>query len=228
MHDRQLNLYYSSLIDAHEAHIRYKLYNCYVYLLLQRGLKLVYQQAMIARPPVVMGGPAGTLCSCGVSKDVYRNAALPIMQCPSCLSYWCCIGTCQQEFVYVVDVLRHQFIGHGQSASITDRNCSSCQTPKPRRTDFSRSFVTCPQCSKHMCAIDDCRSSLPTIVGTISHAGQAHGDPYTCSCGVQKFRNTRKAQCRNCGAFHCLFGHCTKQVLSSRGLAAHQNACPLN
>lgn len=175
---------------------------------------------------MVIGGAGNSFCSCGLNKDSVRRTELPNMQCPNCLVYWCCINTCEQEFEYVVDVLRHQFIGHLQSSSIISLTCGHCHTLKPRRINFRTQYVTCVMCLKDMCAIDDCPFSFSSL-GSKKHF-VTHSDPYKCRCGFPKPRKAQTSVCPNCGAHHCLFGHCTLESVSLQGIKTHQRSCKFN
>lgn len=197
-----------------------------VWFFFQRGLKAVYQKKLNAPTPIVIGGAGKSFCFCGVAKDTYRRSNLPNMQCPNCLVYWCCINDCEQEFYYVVDLLRHQFIGHLQSASILNLACSNCQAPKLRRTNFRAQSFTCLSCLKDMCALDGCPCSFNSV-----HKKRhflIHRDPYTCKCGAPKLRNLRYGVCPNCNSHQCLFGHCTTETTTLRGMKDHQRKCQFN
>lgn len=181
-------------------------------------------QQLNARPPLLFGGPGRAFCSCGIAKDAYRRVDLPNMECPNCGLYWCCINDCREEFEYAVNVLLHQFVGHGQSTSILNLCCPNCDAPRPLRTDFVVPYMVCQNCNYKICVVDNCQRAFHPN-GYPRHL-VTHDDPYRCSCGIRKLRNSINGQCPNCNILHCLFGHCCKEFRRPNLLNNHQHRCP--
>lgn len=125
----------------------------------------------------------------------------------------------------MVDLVRHQFVGHRQSAML-EVKCSMCGHKKPRRRDFTIKSVECSNCGKLMCCIDGCSETF-TKIGEARHYSD-HEDPYKCSCGRTKVRNSMTGDCDGCDKLHCLYGHCTAESVSVGGIKKHQNVCKSN
>lgn len=168
------------------------------------------------------------ICVCAATKRLQRNAAHPSAQCRQCDRYWCCIHDCREEFTYLADLIRHQFLGHKQSV-LRPLACGRCAAVQFPSTNFVDKFVMCQPCNRHLCTINGCGAHRASRVTLATHQARSHSDPYACNnCGAFKHRNTgvaTTAQCTNCPFHHCLLGLCIFESVSPAGIIVHQARC---